>query len=190
MALARAAKRRLRTLAHLTSMANHATAQASLGEALRKQLQALLDGGQAHATFDDAVKDLPAELRSAVPNNLPYSAWQIVEHIRIAQRDILDFSTNTNGTYKPRKWPDEYWPKNPAPPSAEAWEQSIHHLREDHKAFAKLLKTADDESLVAPFAWGDGHQSLLREAFLVADHTAYHTGELIVLRRLLGAWKK
>lgn len=171
-------------------MTNHATAQASLGNLLRKQLQALLNGGQSHATFEDAVKDLPAELRSAVPNNLPYSVWQIVEHIRMAQRDILDFSANSNGTYKPRKWPDAYWPKNPAPPSADAWEQSIQHIREDRKAFEKLLEAADDASLVAPFAWGDDHQSLLHEAFLIVDHTAYHTGELIVLRRLLGAWKK
>lgn len=170
-------------------MTNHATAEANLGQVLRQQLQALLDGGQAHATFDDAVKDFPAHLRGTVPDSLPYSAWQILEHIRIAQRDILDFSNNADGSYKSRAWPDDYWPKNPAPPSAHAWEQSIHQVREDRKAFEQLLKTADDAALVAPFAWGEG-QSLLREAFLIADHAAYHTGELIVLRRLLGAWKK
>jgi hypothetical protein len=171
-------------------MTNHTTAEVTLGQTLRKQLQALLDGGQAHATFDDAVKDLPAKLRGAVPDSLPYSAWQILEHIRIAQRDILDFSNNSDGSYKPREWPGEYWPKNPDPPSASAWEQSIQHVRDDRKGFEKLLKAADDGELVKPFAWGDGDQSLLREAFLIADHTAYHTGELIVLRRLLGAWKK
>jgi uncharacterized damage-inducible protein DinB len=170
-------------------MTNHATAEVSLGQALRKQLQALLDGGQAHATFDDAVKDFPAKLRGTVPESLPYSAWQILEHIRIAQRDILDFSDNSDGSYKERAWPDEYWPKNPEPPSADAWEQSIQHVRQDRKTFEKLLKSADDAALVTPFAWGEG-QTLLREAFLIADHTAYHTGELIVLRRLLGAWKK
>jgi hypothetical protein len=171
-------------------MANHpAAANATLGDALRNQLQKLLHGGQAHATFEDAVKNLSPKLRGTVPDNLPYSLWQIVEHIRIAQRDILDFSTNTHGTYKPRKWPEEYWPKDPAPPSDDAWEQSIHQIREDRKTFEKLLEAADDASLSLPFAWADEHQSLLREAFLIADHTAYHTAELIVLRRLLGDWK-
>lgn len=169
-------------------MTDHATPNASLGQALRKQLQALLDGGQAHATFDDAVKDFPSHLRGIVPDTLPYSAWQILEHIRIAQRDILDFSDNADGSYKPRKWPEAYWPTDPQPPNDDSWEQSIHHVREDRKAFEKLLKAADDRELIAPFPWGDG-QSLLREAFLIADHEAYHTGELIVLRRLLGAWK-
>lgn len=170
-------------------MTDHAKRDASLGQALRKQLQVLLDGGQAHATLDDAVKDFSAQFRGTVPDNLPYSAWQILEHIRIAQRDILDFSNNADGSYKPRKWPEAYWPVNPQPPDVDSWEQSVHHVREDRKAFEKLLKAADDKELTAPFPWGDGHQSLLREAFLIADHTAYHTGELIVLRRLLGAWK-
>lgn len=170
-------------------MTNHATAEAKLGQALREQLQTLLDGGQAHATFEDAVTDFPVHLRGAVPENLPYSAWQILEHIRIAQRDILDFSNNSDGSYTPRSWPEAYWPKNPQPSSADAWDQSIHHIREDRIAFEKLLNAAGDAALIAPFAWGDG-QSLLREALLIADHAAYHTGELIVLRRLLGAWKK
>lgn len=170
-------------------MANNA-AELGLGHVLRKQLQALLDGSQAHATFDDAVKDFPANLRGKVPQGLPYSAWQIVEHIRLAQRDILDFTNNSDGSYKPLKWPGDYWPENPEPPSADAWEQSIQHVREDREAFEKLLRSVDDAGLVMPFAWGDDQQSLLREAFLIADHTAYHTGELIVLRRLLGAWKK
>ncbi len=170
-------------------MTDHATAEAKLGQALRGQLQTLLDGGQAHATFEDAVTDFPTHLRGVVPDNLPYSAWQILEHIRIAQRDILDFSNNSDGSYKPRAWPDAYWPKNHQPPSADAWDQSVHHIKLDRIAFEKLLNAADDAALIAPFAWGDG-QSLLREALLIADHAAYHTGELIVLRRLLGAWKK
>jgi len=87
-------------------------ADKTLGNAVRRQLAQLLEGGQAHATFADAVKGMPVKLRGAVPKGLPYSAWQIVEHIRIAQRDILDFSCNSDGSYKPRKWPDEYWPKN------------------------------------------------------------------------------
>jgi hypothetical protein len=170
-------------------MTKHAAEESELGQALRKQLQALLDGGQAHATFDEAVKGFPAKLRGVVPEGLPYSGWQILEHIRITQRDILEFSSNTDGSYKELKWPEEYWPKSAEPPTAEAWERSIEQVREDRKAFEKLLKSADDVALVAPFAWGAG-QSLLREALLVADHDAYHVGELVVVRRLLGAWKK
>jgi hypothetical protein len=155
---------------------------------LRKELKALLDGGQAHATFEDAVKNLPAKLHGKVPDGLPYSAWQILEHIRITQRDILDFSRNADGSYKPVKWPDDYWPKAPEPPRASAWNDSIRQVREDRASFESLLAAANDDDLVRPFAWGDG-QTLLREALLIADHTAYHVGELIVLRRLLGAWK-
>jgi hypothetical protein len=161
---------------------------ATLGAAVRKQLKQLLEGGQAHASFDDAVKGLPAKLRGVVPEGLPYSAWQIVEHIRIAQRDILDFSRNGDGSYKPRKWPQAYWPKSAAPPSAKAWGESIRQMRKDRKAFEALLKATGDTGLTEPFAWGDG-QTLLREALLIADHAAYHIGELIVVRRLLGAWK-
>jgi uncharacterized damage-inducible protein DinB len=101
----------------------------------------------------------------------------------------LDFSCNSDGSYKPRKWPDEYWPKNAEPPSRTAWTKCIQQIDEDREAFEKLLKKADDAELAKPFAWGNG-QTLLREALLIADHAAYHTGELIVLRRLLGAWKK
>jgi len=165
------------------------TASEELGKGLRSELKKLLDGGQAHATFEAAVKAMPVKLRGVVPDGLPYSAWQIVEHIRIAQRDILDFSRNADGSYKPRTWPDDYWPKLAFPPSAGAWEKSIKAINLDRVAFEKLLRKASDEELVKPFAWGDG-QTLLREAFLVADHVAYHVGELIVLRRLLGAWKK
>ncbi len=162
---------------------------AAIGNGLRKELKKLLDGGQAHASFEDAVKDMPAKLRGVVPEGLPYSAWQIVEHIRLAQHDILDFSDNANGSHKAAKWPDDYWPKNPEPADEAAWEKSIGQVRADRKAFEALLHKASDAALAEPFAWGDG-QTLLHEALLIADHTAYHTGELIVLRRLVGAWKK
>ena len=165
------------------------TANEGLGAGLRRELKKLIDGGQAHATFDDAVKEMPAKLRGVALEGLPYSAWQILEHLRIAQRDILDFSTNEDGSYKPRRWPQDYWPKQAAPPSAGAWDKSIKAIRADRTAFEKLLKAAGDEELVKPFAWGEG-QTLLREALLIADHTAYHSGELIVVRRMLGAWKK
>jgi len=155
---------------------------------LRKQLLALLRGGQAHATFDEAIKGFPAEHRGTVPPNLPYSAWQLLEHLRIAQRDILNFSAPPTGGYHPLQWPDEYWPKSPAPPSAHAWDASIAAIRKDLEHFEALI-TKPDSDLFKPFRWGDG-QNLLREVLLLADHTAYHLGELIVLRRLLGIWHK
>ena len=155
---------------------------------LRKQLIALLQGGQAHVTFDDAVKDFPADLRGIVPPNLPYSAWQLLEHLRIAQRDILNFSAPPTGGYHPMKWPEDYWPESHQPPSAHAWDTSIAAIHPDLKSFDRAhRKTAHD--LFKPFRWGDG-QNLLREALLLADHNSYHLGELIVLRRLLGAWHK
>jgi len=169
-------------------MTNHLGTDANLGEALKKELRALLEGGHAHATFEDAVKGFPAKLHGTVPEGLPYSAWQILEHIRIAQRDILDFCNNGDGSYQERKWPEDYWPRSAMPPSAGAWEQSVVQVGEDRKAFERLIDSADEAALVRPFAWGDG-QSLLREALLIADHAAYHVGEMIVVRRLLGAWK-
>lgn len=158
-----------------------------LDRELRKQLLALLKKAQAHATFDDAVKDMPVELRGVVPEGLPYSVWQLVEHIRIAQRDILDFSDNADGSYKELKWPDDYWPKEPTPPSEDAWQKSIDSYHADLKAFEKLVETRD---LAEVFAWADDGQNLLREAFLIADHVAYHVGEIIAVRRMLGVWKK
>jgi hypothetical protein len=160
----------------------------SLGGELRRQLKALLDGGQAHATFDQAIKDMPATLQGVVPEGLPYSAWQLLEHIRVTQRDILNFSRNEDGSYRALKWPDEYWPKEPEPPNAQAWSKSVEQIREDRKTFEKLVDSVDDSDLIKPFPWGNG-QNLLREALLIADHDAYHIGELVLLRRLLGAWK-
>ena len=160
---------------------------ASESEELRTQLIALLEGGQAHATFADAVADFPAELRGAVPKGLPYSAWQIVEHIRIAQRDMLDFSAPPTGGYQPMEWPAAYWPKETAPGDAGGWERSVAAVEADCEKFkALLVKPGAD--LAKPFQWGTG-QNLLREALLIADHNAYHIGELIVLRRLLGCWR-
>ena len=158
-----------------------------LDDEVRKQLVALLDGGQAHATFADSVKDLPAKLRGAVPDGLPYSAWQLLEHMRIALKDILDFSAPPTGGYHGLKWPDAYWPKETEPGSAEAWDRSIAAIDADVEKFkALILKPTAD--LAKPFLWGTG-QNLLRETLLIADHQAYHVGEMIVLRRLLGAWK-
>jgi len=160
--------------------------KATKEEELRKQLAALLDGGQAHSTFDDAVKGFPDKLRGVVPEGLPYSAWQLLEHMRITQKDILNFSAPPTGGYHAIKWSDDYWPKEKEPASPEAWERSIASVRGDLAKFKELILKPEAD-LAKPFRWGDG-QNLLREALLIADHTAYHLGELIVLRRLLGAW--
>ena len=155
---------------------------------LRKQLLTLLSGGEAHTDFETAIKDFPAEFHGKVPDGLPYSAWQLLEHMRIAQRDILNFSAPPTGGYHPLKWPDAYWPESPEPPSAQAWEQTIAAIRKDREHFEALLQKPEAD-LFKPFRWGNG-QNLLREALLIADHNAYHLGEFIVLRRLLGAWHK
>ena len=154
---------------------------------LRVQLGALLDGGQAHAKFEEAVKDFPADLRGVVPKGLPYSAWQLLEHIRIAQRDILEFSVPPTGGYQEKPWPDAYWPKSPEPSTPDAWDRSIAEIEADRAKFRALVTKADAD-LARPFRWGTG-QNLLREALLIADHNAYHVGELVMLRRLLGIWK-
>lgn len=161
--------------------------KASGDEEIRKQLVALLRSGQAHVSFDDATKDFPADKRGVVPEGLSHSAWQIVEHIRIAQKDILDFSAPPTGGYQPMEWPADYWPKSAEPPSAHAWEVSVGAIRKDLEAFESLI-TKPDADLYKPFRWGEG-QNLLREALLIADHNAYHLGELVALRRLLGVWQ-
>ncbi len=154
---------------------------------LLDQLVALLRGGQAHAGFDEIVADFPPSLRGAVPDGLPYSAWQILEHLRLAQHDILLFSAPPSGGYQPMQWPEDYWPREAAPPSAGAWEETLTAIVRDRDAFEALLRRPD-ANLFKPFRWGQG-QNLLREALLIADHTSYHLGEMVVLRRLLGIWK-
>ena len=153
--------------------------------ALRKELIAGLKGGNAHARFEDVVAKFPAKLRGEKAG-LPYSAWQLLEHIRIAQNDILRFSTNHDGSYKEMKWPDDYWPKAAAPPSANAWESAIASVVSDREAMVQLVGDLR-QNLTTPFPWGEG-QNLLREAILVIDHNSYHAGELLTLRRLLGIW--
>lgn len=152
---------------------------------LREHLIALLIKGNAHATFDAAIKDLPASLRGKTPKDAEHSPWQLLEHLRIAQEDILDFSRNPK--YKLRNWPADYWPPTPAPPDDKAWDKSVRAFRRDLKAMCGLV---DDESidLYAKIPHGEG-QTILREALLAADHNAYHVGQLILVRRLLGAWK-
>jgi hypothetical protein len=153
---------------------------------LIKQLIALLHGGQAHATLDQAITNFPPEHYATVPLNLPYSAWQILEHMRITQRDILLFCAPPTGGYQPMEWPADYWPKFAAPPTSQSWDNTIADIRADQAKFEALLQKPKVD-LYKPFLWGEG-QNLLREALLIADHNAYHLGELIVVRRILGIW--
>jgi uncharacterized damage-inducible protein DinB len=157
----------------------------SIDAPLREMLGRLLDWEDAHAGFDAVVADIPPDLRGKQPAGLPYSAWQLVEHLRITQHDILDFCVNPE--YEEMKWPDDYWPKSPTPPSAKAWDESIRRYKEDREALKKLA--ADKQTdLAAKIPHGSG-QTYLREIVLVADHTSYHVGQLVLVRRLLGIWK-
>ncbi len=152
-------------------------------DTLIKELVDLLAKGNAHASLDDALKDIPFTLLGEKPGNLPYSIWQLAEHIRIAQWDILEFSRNPK--HISPKWPDGYWPS--APESKVEWEKCIKQIVEDRDEFIELLKNAGN-GINTPFEYGDG-QSLLKEALVLADHNSYHTGEIIIIRRLLNAWK-
>jgi uncharacterized damage-inducible protein DinB len=153
--------------------------------ALREQLVKFLSGGEAHAEFKDVLNDFPVAARGAVPKGAEHSAWQELEHIRIALHDLLDFSTNPN--YVAMKWPDDYWPKEAAPKNDAAWEASVRAVKKDIADFEKLV--GDPESnLYATIPWGEG-QTLLREVLIAGQHTSYHLGQIVLLRRLLGAWK-
>ncbi len=151
---------------------------------IRDLLAQSLGWSEAHVTFDNAVRDLPAQLRGTRPAGLPHSPWELLEHIRIVQRDILDFSLA--GQYDELEWPADYWPNSPEPPTPEAWEQSIAAVREDRARFQELTRDAQvDLTAVTPHGTD---QTYLREILLVVDHTAYHVGQLILVRKLLGAW--
>jgi hypothetical protein len=152
---------------------------------LREHLITLLTGGNAHATFDAAVKNFPAELRGKRPKGAEHSPWQLLEHLRIAQWDILEFSRDAK--HKSPEWPEEYWPKSPAPPDDKAWDKSVRAFRKDLKALSELVSD-EKTDLFAKIPHGDG-QTILREALLTADHNAYHIGQLVLARKLLGAWK-
>ena len=162
-----------------------ATKTQSPDAAIREQLISLLQGGNAHATFEQAIEKFPTKLRGVKPGNLPYSAWQLLEHLRIAQWDILEFSRDKK--HKSPDWPSGYWPNAEAPPSSAAWEKSIRQFQSDLKEMEKLVKDPKTD-LYSNIPHGDG-QTILREALLVADHNAYHIAEIVVLRRVLGCWK-
>ncbi len=149
---------------------------------LLEEVKKLLHGGNAHAGLDDALAGLPPELRGAIPEKLPYSIWQLLEHIRIAQWDMLGFCKNPE--HESPKWPEDYWVKETAPKNEAEWNESIRQIEADRKAFIELMETRD---IYAKLPHGSG-QRILTEALQIADHNAYHIAEIIVIRRLLGAW--
>lgn len=153
-------------------------------DALRAQLAAILDWQDAHATYDAAVADVPPEARGRLLDGLPHSLWMLVEHLRITQGDILDFCRNAD--YQEMHWPDDYWPPAAEPPSPEAWDESVRGYRADREALKALAADANVD-LFARIPHGSG-QTYLRELLLVADHTAYHVGQVVALRRQLGVW--
>jgi hypothetical protein len=152
--------------------------------AVRAIAASALDWQEAHATFDASVADFPADLRGRRPYGFPHSGWELLEHIRITQQDLADFMERAD--YHQLKWPDEYWPTTPEPPSAAAWDESIAAvLRErEHLKEIAMRSTID---LAAKIPWGTG-QTYLRTILVAVDHTSYHVGQMIAVRRLLGAW--
>jgi uncharacterized damage-inducible protein DinB len=153
--------------------------------ALREQLIELLHAGNAHAPFDNVVRNFPIELAGVRPANAPHSAWELLEHLRISQHDILRFTQSAD--YVSPKWPEGYWPPMPAPGKKEQWDESVREFRNDLAAFEALLRDPEQD-LFRRIPWGDG-QTILREALLLADHNSHHLGQLILVRRLLGAWE-
>lgn len=149
---------------------------------LRRHISAALQMEGAHLSFGDAVADFPVELRGKKPRGAPHTAWQLLEHMRLAQADILDFSRNPD--YQERKFPDDYWPTSAAPPDEEAWDKSVRQFVKDRRAMQSLV--AKEEDLFAKIPHGQG-QTLLREALLVTDHNSYHLGQLVFLRKMLEA---
>lgn len=160
---------------------------AGKNEVLVKELAFQLRGGNAHAPLEKVVKDFPLEKQGIQPAGLPYSGWQLLEHLRLAQKDILDYCQNHGGNYVHKKWPDDYWPAKPEPPDAKAWDESVKKIEEDRESLIKIIADPQAELFTA-FKWGDG-QTLFHEACLVLDHNAYHLGELVMLRRTLGIWQ-
>lgn len=154
-------------------------------DSIVQELSQALRQGNAHVSLEEAVADMKAEFRTQLYENLPYSIWQLLEHIRIAQWDIVEFSSSA--THQSPKWPDEYWPKKTEEISDQVWDKTLEQIQQDRERFIQLLYERKEE-LFNPFDYGDG-QTLFREGLLIIDHTSYHVGEVLVLRRLFKDWK-
>ena len=154
-------------------------------KALRDHLIELLQGGSAHVDLATVVDDFPAEFAATKPKNVPYTPWQLLEHMRMTASDLLLFSTDPK--YVAPKWPDDYWPAQEAPKPGQ-WDESVKALKADLAEFEGMVLDPK-ANLYAKIPWGDG-QTLLREVLIACQHTSYHLGEMVVIRRELGAWKK
>jgi uncharacterized damage-inducible protein DinB len=155
-------------------------------QALREQLVRILDWEEAHVGFDKAIADLPHEKRGAVAAGFEHSVWQLLEHMRLAQEDILDFCVNPKYVHT-MKWPDDYWPKHPEPPNSHAWDESVASFKNERERFKKLARETDDLHALVPT--GKGRQTYLRGILLLVDHNTYHLGQIVAVRRAVGAWK-
>lgn len=151
---------------------------------LRNYLKHFLSWHEAHADWKSALKNFPEKLRGMRPDGAPHSGWELLEHMRIATHDILEFSRNAK--HVSPDWPSGYWPKHPAPPSAAAWDKSVKALEHDLDEMGKLVSNPKTD-LFSKIPHGSG-QTIFREALLIADHNAYHVGQLVLVRRLLGCW--
>ena len=153
---------------------------------LKKHLSTLVSGKGAHADFDTAVKGISSDHYGAEVKGLPYTLWQIVEHMRLSQNDILDYMRNPD--YKERSWPEGYWPKEGKPPKKDSWDQSVKSIKKDLREVKTIIENPKTD-LFAQVPHGEKGHTILREVLLIADHNAYHVGQIIVIRRLLGDWK-
>jgi len=152
---------------------------------MREQLAELLRGKSAHLSFEDAIEGMPAKMRGVRPEGVPHTVWRLVEHMRIAQWDILEFSKD--GRHKSPKWPEGYWPESDAPRDAKEWSDAVKQFKADLK---KMIRMVEDKNvdLLTPIPGGQG-QTVFREAMLVADHNSYHIGQIVIVRRALGVWE-
>lgn len=153
---------------------------------IRGRIVDAMRGHQAHLDFDSAVEHFPVEFRGAKVQGAPHTAWQLLEHMRIAQEDILEFSRDAS--HESPEWPEAYWPKLDAPPNPKAWDESVAKFRHDANEMTKLVSDLQNK-LLEPFEHGNG-QDLLREALLVASHNSYHLGQLVFVRKILEAEAK
>ena len=155
-------------------------------EALREQLVRSLDWQEAHVSFDDALKDLPADKRGTRAPGFEHSVWELLEHMRIAQEDILDFCVNPKYVHN-LKWPDDYWPRHAEPPNAAAWDDALASFRRERDKVKELARATKD--LYASVPTGKPQQTYLRALLLLVDHNAYHLGQIVAVRRAIGAWR-
>jgi hypothetical protein len=153
---------------------------------LRAHLLRALEWEEAHAGFDKAVEGIPADRRGAQAAGFEHTPWQLLEHLRIAQKDLVDFAVNANYVHE-LHWPDDYWPRTPAPPSANAWDESVQDFKTDREKLKDLIQNPAID-LFATVPTGQGPQTYVRAILLVIDHNAYHVGQLVAVRRALGAW--